>query len=150
MRGDRHHRPQITPGYWNTPETTEGAFADGWLKTGDIGFVDDEGWFYLVDRKMGMINASGYKVWPREVEDVLYTHPTVAEAAVIGAADEYRGETVKASVTLQSGQQVEPAELAAFCKANMAAYKYPREVEIRDEMPKTATGKTLRRQLRTP
>ena len=97
-----------------------------------------------------MINASGYKVWPREVEDVLYTHPTVAEAAVIGAADEYRGETVKASVTLQSGQQVEPAELAAFCKANMAAYKYPREVEIRDEMPKTATGKTLRRQLRTP
>ena len=142
--------PQITPGYWNKPEATEGAFVDGWLKTGDIGFIDDEGWFYLVDRKKDMINASGYKVWPREVEDVLYTHPAVAEAAVIGVADEYRGETVKAFVTLQSGQQVEPAELAAFCKANMAAYKYPREVEILDEMPKTATGKILRRQLRTP
>lgn len=142
--------PQITPGYWNKPEATQEAFSGDWLRTGDIGFVDPEGWFYLVDRKKDMINASGYKVWPREVEDVLYTHPAVAEAAVIGVADEYRGETVKAFVTLQSGKQVKPEELVAFCKANMAAYKYPREVEILDDMPKTATGKILRRQLRTP
>lgn len=140
--------PQITPGYWNKPDATQSAFSHEWLKTGDVGFVDEDGWFYLVDRKKDMINASGYKVWPREVEDVLYTHPAIAEVAVVGVADEYRGETVKAFVTLQNGQQVEPAELVEFCKANMAAYKYPREVEILDEMPKTATGKILRRQLR--
>lgn len=142
--------PQVTTGYWNKPDATRSAFAHEWLKTGDIGFVDADGWFYLVDRKKDMINASGYKVWPREVEDALYTHPAVAEVAVVGVADEYRGETVKAFVTLQNGQHVEPKELIEFCKQNMAAYKYPREVEILNDMPKTATGKILRRQLRTP
>lgn len=140
--------PQITPGYWNRPDATAESFADGWLRTGDIGFVDADGWYYLVDRKKDMINASGYKVWPREVEDVLYTHPAVAEAAVVGAADAYRGETVIAFVTLHEGRTVNPSELIDFCKADLAAYKYPRSIEILDEMPKTATGKILRRKLR--
>ena len=95
-----------------------------------------------------MINASGYKVWPREVEDVLYTHPAVREAAVVGIADEYRGETVKAVVSLQQGESVSPEELTAYCKERMAAYKYPRIVEIVDELPKTVSGKILRRELR--
>jgi long-chain acyl-CoA synthetase len=111
--------------------------------------MDDEGWFYIVDRKKDQINVSGYKVWPREVEDVLYQHPAVREAAVVGVADEYRGETVKAFVSLRVGQQAEPEAIIAFCKERMAAYKYPRQVEIIDEVPKTVTGKVLRRELRT-
>ena len=95
-----------------------------------------------------MINAAGYKVWPREVEDVLYTHPAVREAAVIGVPDDYRGETVKAVVSLKAGRQAAPEELIAHCKAHMAAYKVPRIVELREELPKTVTGKILRRQLR--
>jgi long-chain acyl-CoA synthetase len=110
--------------------------------------MDADGWFYLVDRKKDQINASGYKVWPREVEDVLYGHPAVREAAVVGVADEYRGETVKAFVSLKEGESAGEDELIAFCKERMAAYKYPRQVEIIDEVPKTATGKILRRELR--
>ncbi|MBD0860025.1 AMP-binding protein [Gordonia sp. zg691] len=140
--------PQVVPGYWNRPEATAESIPGGELLTGDVGFMDADGWYYLVDRKKDMINASGYKVWPREVEDVLYGHPAVAEAAVIGVPDEYRGETVKAFVSLQPGKSAESAELVAFCKEQMAAYKYPREVEIVGELPKTATGKILRRTLR--
>jgi long-chain acyl-CoA synthetase len=110
--------------------------------------MDADGWFYLVDRKKDQINASGYKVWPREVEDVLYGHPAVREAAVVGVPDEYRGETVKAFVSLKEGAAAGPDELIAFCKERMAAYKYPRQVEVIDEIPKTATGKVLRRELR--
>jgi long-chain acyl-CoA synthetase len=110
--------------------------------------MDDEGWFYVVDRKKDMINAAGYKVWPREVEDVLYQHPAVLEAAVIGIPDEYRGETVKAFVSLRAGQDVSEADLIAFCKERMAAYKYPRSIELVSELPKTVTGKILRRELR--
>ncbi len=95
------------------------------LHTGDVGFMDADGWFYVVDRKKDMINASGYKVWPREVEDVLYQHPAVREAAVVGVPDEYRGETVKAFVSLRPGEAVTEDELIAFCKERMAAYKYP-------------------------
>jgi long-chain acyl-CoA synthetase len=120
----------------------------GRLSTGDVGFMTADGWFFIVDRKKDMINAAGYKVWPREVEDVLYTHPAVREAAVVGVPDEYRGETVKAYVSLQPGAEVTPQEIAAFCKERMAAYKYPREVEFVDELPKTVTGKILRRELR--
>ncbi|GAA4284738.1 hypothetical protein GCM10022261_22690 [Brevibacterium daeguense] len=140
--------PQITPGYWHNPEATAQAFVDGFLRTGDVGFVDEQGWYYLVDRKKDMINASGYKVWPREVEDVLYSHPAVSEAAVVGVADAYRGETVKAFVTLKTGAQATEDELRDYCKANRAAYKYPRQIEVLDELPKTATGKILRRVLR--
>lgn len=140
--------PQVVKGYWNKPDKTAESIPGGALKTGDVGFMDSDGWFYVVDRKKDMINASGYKVWPREVEDVLYTHPAVREAAVIGVPDEYRGETVKAYVSLQDGATVDTAELVEFCKEQMAAYKYPREVEIVCELPKTVTGKILRRELR--
>jgi long-chain acyl-CoA synthetase len=140
--------PQIVPGYWCNDAATEAAFHDGWLRTGDIGYADDDGWYYLVDRKKDMIVASGYKVWPREVEDVLYGHEAVLEAAVVGKPDPYRGETVKAFVSLRPGHAADPSELVDFCRSRMAAYKYPREVEIVDAIPKTATGKVLRRELR--
>jgi long-chain acyl-CoA synthetase len=140
--------PQVVPGYWNKPEETAHALPGGKLHTGDVGFMDAEGWFYVVDRKKDQINASGYKVWPREVEDVLYEHPAVREAAVIGVPDEYRGETVKAFVSLRPGASATPAELIAFCKERMAAYKYPRQIDFVDELPKTVTGKILRRELR--
>jgi long-chain acyl-CoA synthetase len=140
--------PQIVPGYWHQPEQTAAAFRGDWLLTGDVGYVDDDGWFYLVDRKKDMIVASGFKVWPREVEDVLYTHDAVLEAAVVGQPDPYRGETVKAFVSLRHGHNPTTADLIAFCKERMAAYKYPREIEIVDTIPKTVTGKVLRRLLR--
>jgi long-chain acyl-CoA synthetase len=140
--------PPVVPGYWAKPEETEQALPGGALHTGDVGFMDADGWFYLVDRKKDQINAAGYKVWPREVEDVLYEHPAVREAAVVGVPDAYRGETVKAYVSLKPGHTTAPAELVAFCRERLAAYKYPREVELLDELPKTATGKILRRDLR--
>lgn len=140
--------PMVVPGYWNRPEESQHAIRDAWLYTGDVGVMDEDGWFYIVDRKKDMIVASGYKVWPREVEDVLYEHPAVKEAAVIGVPDEYRGETVKACVTLKAGQDVNPEELIQFCKDRMAAYKYPRQIRILAELPKTTTGKFLRRELR--
>ena len=139
--------PQVVPGYWQKPEETEHAMAGGRLLTGDVGFMDENGWFYVVDRKKDMINASGFKVWPREVEDVLCEHPAVNEAAVVGVPDEYRGETVKAFVTLRPDAAATEYELIAHCKARMSAYKYPRVVEIIDVLPKTATGKLLRREL---
>ncbi|MEV5937914.1 AMP-binding protein [Streptomyces sp. NPDC051994] len=141
--------PQVVPGYWRRPDATAEAFPDGELRTGDIGFMDRDGWLYVVDRMKDMINASGFKVWPREVEDVLYTHPAVREAAVIGIPDAYRGESVKAYVSLRPGAEAGPDELAAYCKERLAAYKYPREVEILPELPKTTSGKILRRELRS-
>jgi long-chain acyl-CoA synthetase len=141
--------PQVVAGYWDKPEETAKAIPGGSLHTGDVGFMDEQGWYYIVDRKKDQINASGYKVWPREVEDVLMEHPSVREAAVVGVPDEYRGESVKAFVSLNAGESVEPSELIAFCKERMAAYKYPRQVELIDEVPKTVTGKILRRELRS-
>jgi len=140
--------PQIVAGYWNQPEQSAAAFRGPWLLTGDVGYVDADGWFYLVDRKKDMIVASGYKVWPREVEDVLYTHEAVLEAAVVGRPDPYRGETVKGFVSLRDGHTATPEQLIAYCRERLAAYKYPREIEIVSEVPKTATGKVLRRALR--
>ncbi|MHA6797635.1 class I adenylate-forming enzyme family protein (plasmid) [Pseudonocardia bannensis] len=140
--------PQVVAGYWNKPEESAKALPDGALHTGDVGYMDAEGWFYIVDRKKDQINAGGYKVWPREVEDVLYEHDAVREAAVVGVPDEYRGETVKAFVSLRPGRSATPEELIAFAKERMAAYKYPRLVEILDDIPKTVTGKLLRRELR--
>lgn len=140
--------PMVVPGYWQQPEESRMAIPDGRLHTGDIGFMDDAGWVFIVDRSKDQINAGGYKIWPREVEDVLYQHPAVREAAVVGKPDDYRGESVKAYVSLNAGQQVSPEDLIAFCRQHMAAYKYPREVEVIDELPKTATGKFLRRELR--
>ncbi|MGY1704295.1 AMP-binding protein [Geodermatophilus sp. SYSU D00697] len=140
--------PQVVPGYWNKPEATAESLPGGELRTGDVGFMDEQGWFYIVDRKKDMINAAGYKVWPREVEDVLYGHPAVREAAVVGVPDAYRGESVKAFVSLKPGTTATPEEVIAFAKERMAAYKYPRSVELVDELPKTTTGKILRRELR--
>jgi long-chain acyl-CoA synthetase len=141
--------PQVVTGYWNKPEETAKALPGGVLHTGDVGYMDAQGWFYIVDRKKDQINAGGYKIWPREVEDVLYEHPAVREAAVVGLPDEYRGETVKAFVSLKSGAIATSDEIIAFAKERMAAYKYPRQVEIIDEIPKTVSGKVLRRELRT-
>jgi long-chain acyl-CoA synthetase len=141
--------PQIVPGYWQKPAETEKTLAGGELRTGDIGFMDEAGWFYLVDRKKDMIVASGFKVWPREVEEVLYLHPSVREAAVVGMPDAYRGETIKAVVSLKPGHEATPEAIKAFARERMAAYKYPRLVEIVDELPKTTSGKILRRALRT-
>lgn len=141
--------PQVVAGYWNKPEETARALPGGALHTGDVGYMDPQGWFYIVDRKKDQINAGGYKIWPREVEDVLYEHPAVREAAVVGVPDEYRGETVKAFVSLKDGASATPEEIIAFTEERMAAYKYPRQVEILDEIPKTVTGKVLRRELRT-
>ncbi len=140
--------PMIFAGYWNKPEETEGAFHDGYFLTGDVAVMGEDGWFYIVDRKKDMINVSGYKVWPREVEDTLYEHPQVMEAAAVGVPDEYRGETVHAFVALKKGDGATEEELIAFCKERMADYKYPRKIELLDELPKTATGKFLRRELR--
>ena len=142
--------PIVVPGYWQQPAETEKAIRDGWLYTGDVGKMDEDGWFYVVDRKKDMIIASGYKVWPRDVEDVIYQHPAVRETAVIGIPDEYRGETVKAYVALKQGEEksIAPEDIISFCKQRLAAYKYPREVEIVSEIPKTLTGKILRRMLR--
>ncbi|MGW4479424.1 AMP-binding protein [Rhodococcus triatomae] len=141
--------PQVVAGYWNKPEQTAAAFVDGELRTGDVAYMDDQGWFYIVDRKKDQINAGGFKIWPREVEDVLYEHPAVREAAVVGVPDEYRGETVKAFVSLHPGSDTTPNELISFARERMAAYKYPRLVEILPELEKTASGKILRRSLRT-
>jgi long-chain acyl-CoA synthetase len=142
--------PFVFTGYWNKLEETARAFHDGYFRTGDVAIMDNEGWFYLVDRKKDMIIASGFKIWPREVEDTLYQHPAVREAAVIGVPDPYRGETVKAFVALKEGfGKLEPEEMIAFCRDRIAAYKCPREIEFLDELPKTATGKFLRRALRT-
>ncbi|MER7776162.1 AMP-binding protein [Streptomyces sp. NPDC096191] len=141
--------PQVVPGYWRRPDATAETFPGGELRTGDIGFMDAQGWLYVVDRKKDMINASGFKVWPREVEDVLYTHPAVREAAVVGVPDGYRGETVKAYISLRPGADTAPDALAAYCEERLAAYKYPRRVEILPDLPKTASGKILRRELRS-
>jgi long-chain acyl-CoA synthetase len=140
--------PMVVPGYWNKPEETAHALPGGALHTGDVGYMDATGWFYIVDRKKDQINAGGYKVWPREVEDVLYQHEAVREAAVVGVPDAYRGESVKAYVSLRPGQTATAEELIAFCRQQMAAYKYPRQVEFLDELPKTVSGKLLRRELR--
>lgn len=141
MRG-----PQIMAGYWNKPQETEAALSDGWMRSGDVGFMDAAGWFYLIDRKKDCIIASGYKVWPREVEDVLHTHPAVREAAVVGAPDAYRGETVIAHVSLRG--EADEAALIAHCRDRLAAYKVPRRIRIADDLPKTATGKIQRNVLR--
>ena len=139
--------PQIVPGYWQKPAETAKALGQDGLRTGDVGFMDELGWFYLVDRSKDMIVASGFKVWPREVEEVLYQHPAVREAAVVGIPDPYRGETIKAVISLKPGQTATEDEIRAFARERMAAYKYPRVVEIIDELPKTTSGKIMRRLL---
>ncbi|MDQ6524273.1 AMP-binding protein [Nocardioides sp. LHD-245] len=140
--------PSMMLGYHDRPAETAETLREGWLRTGDGGSIDADGWIYLADRLKDQINASGFKVWPREVEDVLCEHPAVLEAAVVGRPDEYRGETVVAFVALASGETVGPAELVEHARRRLAAYKVPREITVVEQLPKTATGKIQRRELR--
>ncbi|HRW04161.1 MAG TPA: long-chain fatty acid--CoA ligase [Caldilineaceae bacterium] len=140
--------PQVMKGYWNREEETASTIdKDGWLHTGDIAKQDEDGYFYIVDRKKDLIIASGYNIVPREVEEVLFMHPKVQEAAVAGVPDPKRGETVKAYIILKEGERCEPEEIRNFCKENLAPYKVPTLVEFRTELPKTQIGKVLRRVL---
>jgi long-chain acyl-CoA synthetase len=138
----------IMIGYHNQPEATAKAFAGGWFHTGDLGYLDEDGFLFIVDRIKDLIIRGGYNVYPREVEEVLYAHPAVAEAAVVGVPDPRLGEEVRAIVAVKPGQSVTEAELIAFVKERAAAYKYPRTIEFRDSLPKNATGKILKKELR--
>lgn len=140
--------PQIMKGYWNMPEETAEALRDGWLYTGDIAQMDEDGYIFIVDRKKDLILASGFNVYPREVEEVLYEHPSVEEAVVIGVVDSYRGETVKAIIVLKDDMQTTEDDLKAHCKKNLTLYKVPKIFEFRSELPKTNVGKILRTLLR--
>ena len=140
--------PQVMKGYWNRPEETAIALRDGWLYTGDVARMDEDGFFYIVQRKKDMIIVSGFNVYPNEVEDVLFTHPAVMEAAVIGVPDQYRGEAVKAFITLRPGANATADEVIEFCRANLAKYKIPSLIEFLPSLPKSAVGKVLRRELR--
>ncbi|HEX8996191.1 MAG TPA: long-chain fatty acid--CoA ligase [Ktedonobacterales bacterium] len=140
--------PNIMVGYWNQPQATADTLRDGWLYTGDLATEDDDGYFTIVDRKKDMIVVSGYNVYPREVEETLYRHPAVADAAVVQYPDPYQGESVLAFVVLKEGQQVSQQDLIDFCRSQIAVFKCPRRVEFVSELPKNNTGKVLRRELR--
>ena len=140
--------PQVMKGYWKRPGDTEMVLKDGWLFTGDIAKMDEDGYFYILDRKKDIIIASGFNVYPREIEEVLYQNEAVEEAIVVGIPDIYRGETVKAFVKLKTGAVVTPQSLIEFAKINLAPYKVPREIEFLDDLPKSSVGKLLRRLLR--
>ncbi|WP_077603211.1 long-chain-fatty-acid--CoA ligase [Oceanobacillus sojae] len=139
--------PQIMKGYWNNEDETANSLKDGWLLTGDLGYVDERGYFYVVDRKKDMIIAGGFNIYPREIEEVLYEHEAIQEAVVAGVPDPYRGETVKAYIVLKEGANLTEEELNAYAREHLASYKVPRIYEFRDELPKTAVGKILRRKL---
>jgi long-chain acyl-CoA synthetase len=139
--------PQVMLGYWNRPDETAQVLQDGWLLTGDMAVMDEEGYFSIVDRKKDLIIAGGYNVYPREVEEILCEHPKVLEVAVAGVPDSYRGEIVKAFVVLRSGEQATVEEIREFAMGRLAGYKVPRSVEFRDDLPKTLIGKVLRRAL---
>jgi fatty-acyl-CoA synthase len=146
------HGPQVFKGYWKQPEASAQAFVehDGkrFFRTGDLGYYDEEGYFFITDRLKRMINCSGFKVWPAEVEAMLYAHPAIQEACVIGSRDAYRGETVKALVVLRSSSKnTSSEEIIEWARGKMAAFKVPRVLQFVDELPKTATGKILWRKL---
>lgn len=140
--------PQVMAGYWNQPNETAMVLRDGWLYTGDIGFMDEQGYFTIVDRKKEMIIAGGFNVYPREVEEPLYEHLKVKEVVAVGLPDPYRGETVKVYIVLKEGERATEQEIIDFCKQRMAKHKVPTLVEFRQELPKTVVGKALRRTLR--
>jgi long-chain acyl-CoA synthetase len=141
----------IMKGYWQRPDATAEAIdEDGWFHSGDLGTVDADGYYFIVDRKKDMIIRGGYNVYPREIEEVLYEHPAVREVAVVGVPDDHLGEEVGAAIALKPGAEVEPDELRDFVKERVAAYKYPRSVWLVDELPKGPTGKILKRQIALP
>ncbi|TCZ80984.1 long-chain fatty acid--CoA ligase [Paenibacillus albiflavus] len=139
--------PQVMVGYWNRPQDTAATLRDGWLYTGDLGTMDNEGFFAIVDRKKDLIIASGFNVYPREIEEVLYEHSAIQEAVAVGVPDDYRGETVKAYIVLKAGSTVSQEELNVWCRERLAAYKVPRLYEFRNTLPKSLVGKVLRRKL---
>jgi long-chain acyl-CoA synthetase len=140
----------VMKGYWRNPEATNEVMRDGWFHTGDLAQVDDDGYFFIVDRKKDMIIRGGYNVYPREIEEVLYEHPAVREAAVVGVPHDELGEEVGAAVALKDGAEVSADELQAFVKDQVAAYKYPRRIWFVDELPKGPTGKILKREIEVP
>ena len=140
--------PLIMQGYWNNPEETSNQLRDGWLHTGDIAQVDEDGYIFIVDRKKDMIIAGGFNIYPREIDEVLFQHPKVMEAVSVGIPDEYRGETVKAFVVMNPGETATEKEIIDFCRDKLAAYKVPKIVEFRESLPKSAVGKILRKILR--
>jgi long-chain acyl-CoA synthetase len=140
--------PLVMQGYWNNPEETAGQLKDGWLHTGDIAVRDEEDYIFIVDRKKDMIIAGGYNIYPREIDEVLYEHPKIKDACTVGVPDAYRGETVKAFIVPKEGETLTEEEVMSFCKEKLAAYKRPKMVEFRKDLPKSAVGKILRRRLR--
>ncbi len=134
--------------YWNNPQETAAQMKNGWLSTGDIVVQDEDDYFAVVDRKKDMIIAGGYNIYPREIDEVLYQHPKVADAVAVGIPDDYRGETVKAFVVVKAGETLTEEEIIGFCGEKLAAYKSPNIVEFRDQLPKSAVGKILRKVLR--
>jgi long-chain acyl-CoA synthetase len=140
--------PNVMLGYWNRPADTAEALRGGWFHSGDVGYVDEDGYLYIVDRTKDMINSAGFKVWPREVEEVLYRRPEIRECAVVGVADAIKGEVARAYIVLKPGATLTPEELETFCRERLAAYKVPRQYEFTTDIPKNQTGKILKRVLR--
>jgi long-chain acyl-CoA synthetase len=140
--------PQVMQGYWNRPEETAATLRDGWLYTGDIARMDEDGYFFIVERKKDMIISEGFNIYPREIEEFLLTHPKVADSSVIGMPDKIRGERVYAFVVLKEGVAATPEEIVRFCKEHLVRYKVPRKVLFRDSIPRNLAGKNLRRVLR--
>jgi long-chain acyl-CoA synthetase len=139
--------PNLMKGYWQRPTETANTIRDGWLYTGDLGYLDEDGYLFIVDRKKDVIKPGGFQVWPRDVEEVLASHPAVAEVGVAGVPDAYQGEAIKAWVVLREGQETEVEELRDFCRERLVAYKVPKYVEFRKGLPKSMVGKILRREL---
>jgi long-chain acyl-CoA synthetase len=140
--------PQVMKGYYQKPEETEAVLKDGWLFTGDIGLFDEDGYLSIVERKKDMIIASGYNIYPREVDEILFEHPKILEACTIGVSDPYRGETVKSYVVLKPGESLTAEEVIQFCQEKLAPYKVPKMVEFIEALPKSAVGKILKREVK--
>jgi long-chain acyl-CoA synthetase len=140
--------PQVTNGYYKMPDETAKTLQDGWLYTGDIGKMDEEGYFYIVDRKKDMVIAGGYNIYPREIDEVLFEHPKILEACAVGIPDPYRGETIKAFVVLKPGETLTGEEVIKYCAEKLAKYKVPKSVEFMTALPKSGVGKILRKELR--
>ena len=140
--------PQVMREYWNMPEETQNTLINGWLHTGDIAHMDEDGYFFIVDRKKDMIISGGYNVYPRDIDEVLFEHPKVVEACAIGVPHPTRGEQIKAFVALVQGQTATPKEMIDYCTGKLATYKLPTQIEFIDELPKTNVGKVLRKDLR--
>jgi len=140
--------PQQMKGYLNRPDETANSLKDGWFYSGDVGYIDEEGYLFIVDRTKDMIIAGGFNIYPREIDEILYEHPKIQDACAVGLPDPYRGETVKAYVVLKDGQTMTEDEVIAYCREKLTPYKVPKMIEFMDDLPKSAIGKIMRRELR--